>query len=85
MKLNRSKITGRFISNAHAKRIRTLRNKKVVNGRLYDFSGITVRAGRKINQMRMVSAHKRLFGYVRDNELAVITPKTVKSYLENSK
>lgn len=84
MKLNRSKLTGRFISNAHAKRLRTLRNKKVVNGRLYDFKGITVRAGRKVNQMRLVTVHKRLAGYVHDNELARITPKTVDGYLKNS-
>lgn len=84
MKLNRSKITGRFISNAHAKRIRSLRNKKVVNGRLYAFKGVIVRAGRKVNQMRQVTVHKRLTGLVRDKELVRITPKTVKSYLKNS-
>lgn len=84
MKLNRSKITGRFISNSHAKRIRTLRNKNIVNGRLYNFNGVVVRAIKKDRGLRLVGVHKRLFGYVKDSELSLITPKAVKGYLKNS-
>lgn len=84
MKLNRSKYTGRFISTAHAKRLRTLQNNRVVKGRLYDFKGSIVRAGDKVNKYRLVNLHKRMFGYVLDSELRKITPKTVARYLKNS-
>jgi|TARA_R110000868_G_scaffold20883_2_gene87641 hypothetical protein len=84
--LIRSKVTGRFISVAHARRLKTMRSKskKVVNGRLYNFKGTVVRALRKENDKRLVGVHKRLFGYVNDSELGFITQKTVRQYLKKS-
>ena len=84
--LIRSKNTGRFISRTQAKRLQTMsaQPREVVSGRLYNFMGATVRAGRKVNQMRLVTFHKRLVGYARDNELSLITPKKVVGYLENA-
>lgn len=89
-KLYRSKNTGRFISTAHVRRLRTLRRKaaftpeKIVAGRLYAFKGITVRALALLNGKRLISAHKALVGTVDDSELTLITPKTVEGYLKNA-
>jgi hypothetical protein len=86
----RSQITGRFISRSHARRIATLRRQQrtrpetVVTGRLYGWKGAVVRAGRKVNQLRLVTLHKSLVGYVPDNELSLVTPETVKGYLKTA-
>ena len=89
-KLHRSKNTGRFISTAHARRLRTLRKNaslipdKIVAGRLYDFQGIPVRALGIVEGQRLVTSHKRLAGLVSDSELKLLTPKNVGAYLKNA-
>jgi len=84
-RLMRSKITGKFISAAQARRLKTLRSREIVNGRLYSLNGTVVRALKMCsNGYRLVGVHKRLFGFAKDSELVLITPKTVKSYLKNS-
>lgn len=69
----RSKVTGQFVPRSTV---------NVVNGRLYDYNGVVVRA-RKLcaNGLRMVSYHKKLNGFVRDEELKPIDSKAVARYL----
>jgi hypothetical protein len=71
----RSKLTGRFIP-------RPAPASNVVNGRLYDYRGATVRAKRKCNNgTRMISFHNSLFGFVKDTELTPISREKVTEYL----
>ena len=89
-KLFRSRKTGRFLS-VSAKRQKNKGNKKrktkrshVRNGSLYDFKGLTVRAEMLCdNGMRLVNAHKALFGFVKDSDLEKINKRKVNKYLEN--
>ena len=57
---------------------------EIVPGRLYNFKGSTVRALQKDTKTntRLISVHKTLFGFVRDNELQKIDTRKVKKYLE---
>lgn len=58
---------------------------KIRNGALYSFNGITVRAGRPCsNNLRLVSVHKKLFGFAHDYELEPIPKKKVNKYLKNT-
>lgn len=59
--------------------------KSVVAGRLYYFKGTIVRAGRKTsNDLRHVSFHKSLHGFVRDEELYLVNKNGVEQYLQNA-
>lgn len=54
----------------------------VVAGRLYDYRGSVVRAGRMCNNgKRHVSFHKQLHGFVEDQELRLINKNRVQQYL----
>ena len=57
---------------------------KVVAGRLYDFKGSVVRAGQRIGNMRLVTLHKTLLGFVKDSELKKVPACKVSKYLANS-
>jgi hypothetical protein len=51
---------------------------------LYGYRGIVVRAkGLTNNNLRIVSYHKSLFGFVKDSELNLINKKEVEQYLSN--
>lgn len=83
--LFRSKSSGRFISSAQGKRLRTLATipNSIVNGRLYDFRGIPVRVAKvmpKTNQA-IVQAHKALTGCINISDLRLLPTRKVKSYL----
>jgi hypothetical protein len=84
--LIRSKITGKFISKNQARKITPANPAtKIVNGRLYHLHGTIVRALKLCsNGYRLVGVHKRLFGFAKDSELSLITPKIVKNYLKHS-
>lgn len=57
--------------------------KQVVPGRLYYFKGTVVRAGKKAsNNLRHVSVHKVLHGFVNDDELFLINKAGVEQYLQ---
>jgi hypothetical protein len=57
----------------------------VVAGRLYDYRGSVVRAGRLCaNGKRHVSFHKQLHGFVEDRELRFIDKSRVSEYLGNA-
>jgi hypothetical protein len=72
----RSNTTGRFVPQKQV---------NVVPGRLYSYKGVVVRAKKLCsNGLRFVSSHKKLNGFVRDEELRPIDPTTVRSYLENA-
>lgn len=65
--------------------MRSARSKQIVNGRLYSLNGVTVRALTQMdNGIRLVGLHKRLFGFAKDSELALITPEVVAEYLNNA-
>jgi hypothetical protein len=73
--LLRSPRTGRFISRSTA-------TTNIVNGRLYGYKGAIVRARKQTNNgLRLVSFHKKLNGFVRDEELEVVEPSKVREYL----
>jgi hypothetical protein len=57
---------------------------KVVSGRLYDFKGSVVRAGQRVGNMRLVTLHKTLLGFVKDSELKKVPVCKVSKYLANS-
>lgn len=57
----------------------------VVAGRLYDYRGSVVRAGRLCaNGNRHVSFHKQLHGFVKDSDLKLIDTTKVKQYLSQA-
>lgn len=57
----------------------------VVAGRLYDYKGSVVRAGRKCaNGKRHVSFHKQMHGFVEDHELKIINKGRVEEYLTHA-
>ena len=57
----------------------------IVNGRLYDLNGITVRARKTCqNNFVLVSYHKDLFGIVHPCRLSKISKRKVESYLNNA-
>ncbi len=64
--------------------VETPRACSVVAGRLYDYRGAVVRAGQMSNGLRLVSFHKRLYGFVQDAELGFIDKQRVDSYLEKA-
>jgi hypothetical protein len=70
----RSTTTGRFVPRSQATNI--------INGRLYGYRGAVVRAKRRCNNgLRFVSFHKKLNGFVRDEELQVLSREKVAEYL----
>ncbi len=84
----RSKKTGKFLPLLKKKRNlkKTAKKKRshVRNGSLYDFKGLTVRAEMLCdNGMRLVNAHKVLYGFVKDVDLLKINKRKVNTYLEN--
>lgn len=57
----------------------------IVNGRLYNWKGIPVRAIKQFsNGKRLVSCHKVLFGLVSDSELGILDTQEVEEYLKNA-
>jgi len=56
---------------------------KIVAGRLYSYRGATVRALQRDTKAnaRLISFHKTLFGFVKDNELKKIPASKVEKYL----
>lgn len=57
----------------------------IVPGRLYDYRGSVVRAGRLCsNGKRHVSFHKRLHGFVEDAALCLIDKNKVQEYLSQA-
>ena len=76
-KLIRSKYTGKFLSPSTPK--------SVVNGRLYEYKGAIVRAKKLCNNgLRMVSFHKKLNGFVRDEDLRIVSKDAVTRYLDKA-
>ena len=74
--LKRSKTTGRFVP----KNVTT-----VVPGRLYSYKGVVVRAKNLCNNgLRFITSHKKLNGFVRDEELTIIDKDRVREYLQNA-
>jgi hypothetical protein len=72
----RSRQTGRFVQRKLT---------PIVAGGLYDYRGTVVRARKKCNNdLWFVSAHKKLNGFVRPEELSKIDKATVKAYLANA-
>jgi len=58
---------------------------KIVAGRLYEYNGTIVRAGKTCsNNYRHVSFHKTLHGFVKDCELKKIDKSAVENYLGNA-
>lgn len=58
---------------------------EIVNGRLYGYKGIVVRAKRLCNNgVRQVAFHKKLYGFVKDSELQIIDRTQVERYLEKA-
>jgi len=57
---------------------------KVVSGRLYEFKGSVVRAGKMIEGKRLVTLHKTLFGFVKDGQLKKVNNFLVETYLLHS-
>jgi len=53
----------------------------VVNGRLYGYKQIPVRAHKLENGHRLISFHKTLFGFCKDEDLTKINIRKVKNYL----
>jgi hypothetical protein len=56
----------------------------VVSGRLYEFKGSIVRAGKVIEGRRLVTIHKTLFGFVKDCQLKKVDNSFVETYLLHS-
>lgn len=56
----------------------------VVSGRLYEFKGSIVRAGKMIEGKRLVTFHKTLFGFVKDCQLKKVNNSLVENYLLHS-
>lgn len=57
---------------------------KIVAGRLYSYLGVVVRALKpeQDTDLRLVSFHKKLFGFAKDSDLKKITKREVNKYLE---
>jgi hypothetical protein len=74
--LIRSTTTGRFIPRNQV---------NIVAGRLYNYKGTVVRAKKKCaNGLRLVSFHKKLNGFARDEELSPISKEQVQEYLKEA-
>ena len=57
----------------------------IVAGRLYDYKGAVVRAGRKSSKnYRRISFHKTLTGIVQDCELKKVNKSAVREYLAHA-
>ncbi len=57
----------------------------IVNGRLYAYKGVVVRAKKLCNNgLRFVTSHKKLNGFVRDEDLVAISKEQVAEYVDNA-
>lgn len=58
------------------------KNGTVVPGRLYEYNGVVVRAGKLLrNKKRLVQYHRQLNGFVSDKDLKFIDKDKVNQYL----
>jgi hypothetical protein len=72
-------------NNTNLTNISCIPAKNVVPGRLYYFKGAVVRAGRKTsNDLRHISFHKQLHGFVKDEELFLVNKTGITQYLQNA-